>query len=182
MKTKRSKLRTRKIAVSAMMSALGVVVMALGSVIEVMDLTAVAIASFFVFFAVIEMGECFPYMIYAVTGVLSLMLLPDKFAAVCYLLFGGIYPVLKRYFEMLHKIPSWILKFVYFNIILTAVIWLSLKVLKTDPDEMGFSAVLYLLGNVTFFMYDIAVTKIITLYLMKLRDRFRIGRYFENKH
>lgn len=55
MNRKESVMRTRKLAVSAMLSALGVVILYLGSVINVLDLTMVAIASLFVFFAVIEL-------------------------------------------------------------------------------------------------------------------------------
>lgn len=49
MNRKESVMRTRKLAVSAMLSALGVVILYLGSVINVLDLTMVAIASLFVF-------------------------------------------------------------------------------------------------------------------------------------
>ena len=51
------------LAVSAVLSALGIVVMLLGTVISVLDLTMVAIASIFVFFAIIEMGKPYHYLI-----------------------------------------------------------------------------------------------------------------------
>ena len=162
-----------------MLSAFGVVVLALGAIIEIMDLTTVAVASLCVFFAIIEMGSPFQYFVYFATGFLSLILLPDKFAAIAYILFGGIYPVLKRIFERFPKILSWTAKILYFNLILTAIIWLSLNILKISGDDIGFSIAVYILGNVTFVLYDIAMTMLISFYLFKLRDRFRIGRYFE---
>ena len=45
MNRKESVMRTRKLAVSAMLCALGVVILYLGSVINVLDLTMVAIAA-----------------------------------------------------------------------------------------------------------------------------------------
>ena len=178
MKRKTTQVRTVKVAVAAMLSALGVVVLAIGSIIEVMDLTMVALASIFVFFAVIELGRPYPLLIYAVTSILSLLLLPNLFAAVLYLLFGGIYPILKQWLERRRPLISWLGKAVYFNAVLTAVVLLSLYLLHVE--DTGFTVAYYLLGNITFFLYDVAMTKLITLYFFRLRSRLRIEKYFRN--
>lgn len=182
MNRKESVMRTRKLAVSAMLSALGVVILYLGSVINVLDLTMVAIASLFVFFAVIELGTPFQYLIYAVTALLSMFLLPDKFAALTYLLFGGIYPVFKAMFERLHYVISWILKFSFFNTVLSVIVAVSVYIMHIEDSEVGFTVGLYVLGNVTFLLYDIATTQLITLYLVKLRQRFRVDKYFDRQN
>lgn len=182
MNRKESVMRTRKLAVSAMLSALGVVILYLGSVINVLDLTMVAIASLFVFFAVIELGTPFQYLIYAVTALLSMFLLPDKFAALTYLLFGGIYPVFKAMFERLHYMISWILKFSFFNTVLSVIVAVSVYIMHIEDSEVGFTVGLYVLGNVTFLLYDIATTQLITLYLVKLRQRFRVDKYFNRQN
>ncbi len=162
-----------------MLSALGVVVLYLGSVIEVLDLTTVAVASMMIFFAVLEMGNPFPYLIYFVTSILSMLLLPSKFGAVFYLLFGGIYPILKSFMERLPRLLAWILKFVYFNAVMTLVIAASLYLFHVEDTDVGFNLAFYGLGNATFFLYDIASTRLITLYLYKLRKRLRLEKYFE---
>lgn len=182
MNRKESVMRTRKLAVSAMLSALGVVILYLGSVINVLDLTMVAIASLFVFFAVIELGTPFQYLIYAVTALLSMFLLPDKFAALTYLLFGGIYPVFKAMFERLHYVISWILKFSFSNTVLSVIVAVSVYIMHIEDSEVGFTVGLYVLGNVTFLLYDIATTQLITLYLVKLRQRFRVDKYFNRQN
>ena len=86
--------RTKRIAVCAMLSALGVVVLGIGSVLSVMDISMAVIASLFCIFAVIEYGGAAPWLVFLVTGVLSL-LLPQKAPAAMYLLFFGYYPILK---------------------------------------------------------------------------------------
>ena len=68
--------KTRRLTVCAVLCALNLVIMYFGSVIEVLDLTASVVASLACVFAVIEMGGRWPWLIYAVTGVLSLVLLP----------------------------------------------------------------------------------------------------------
>ncbi len=165
------------LAVSAVLSALGIVVMLLGTVISVLDLTMVAIASIFVFFAIIEMGKPYHYLIYFTTSMLSVLLLPDKLSALLYIVFGGIYPMLKRVFEKLPVILSWVLKAVYFNAVLLGTT-LGAKYLF-GIDEEGLTLMLFVVGNVAFFMYDIAMTKLITYYLLGLRKKFRIEKYFK---
>ncbi len=177
MKKKNVRGSTKSIAAAAMLSALGVIVMLIGSVISTLDLTMVAIASVFVFFAVLEMGSPYQYLIYAVTALLSLLLLPDKFSAFLYLIFGGIYPILKQKLEKLPKLLRRILKTVYFNAVLFAMIFGAKYLFGIDED--GLTIVLFALGNAAFFLYDVAMTKLITYYLLALRRKLRIEKYFK---
>jgi hypothetical protein len=86
----------KRVALSAILCTLGVLFLYIGSVLEILDLTMGALASVIVIFSVIEMGGKSPYLIYAVTSVLSLLLLPNKFPAFLYFAFAGIYPILKE--------------------------------------------------------------------------------------
>ena len=165
------------LAVSAVLSALGVVIMLLGTVISVLDLTMVAIASIFIFFAVLEMGSPYQYLIYATTSLLSVLLLPDKFSAILYMMFGGIYPILKQKLERLAGVVSWIIKAVYFNAVIVAAVLGAKHLFGIDEEEL--TLILFAVGNVAFFMYDIAMTKLITYYLLGLRKKFRIEKYFK---
>ena len=116
---------------------------------------------------------------YLVTAVLSLLLLPSKFAAGTYLLFGGIYPVLKNLFEKLHYAVAWVLKLSYFNTILSILLAASLFLFHVEDPDMGFNLLTYGLANLTFILYDRATSLLVTMYLVKLRKRLRIGRFFE---
>ena len=176
------KMKTRKLAFSAMLSALGVVILYLGAVVEMLDLTTVAVASVFVFFAVIELGSPYQYLIYAVTSVLAILLLPDKLSGAAYLLFGGIYPILKSFFERRRRVLSWFLKFVYFNIVLALLIASAVFLFHLEEYNTVYCTFLFALGNFTFLMFDILATNLIRAYIFKLRDRFRIGRYFDEKN
>lgn len=170
--------KTGKMTFSAILSALGVIILYLGSVINVLDLTAVALASFFVFFAVMELGMPYQYLIYAVTSVVSLILLPDKFGGAVYLLFGGIYPIIKEKLEQLNRGLAWVLKLIYFNAVLTALIFVSIYVLHIDNAELVFSLMMYFLGNITFVLYDFATTLMVTAYVVKYRKKLKIEKYF----
>lgn len=170
-------LKTKYITVSAMLCALGVVLLSLGSLIEVLDLSTAVIASMLCIYAVIEMGKGYPWMIWLVTSILSLILLPLKTPALFYAFFAGFYPILKEKLEKLSRPISILLKLVVFHASL-ALIFLVLKLfLPAMLETYGMwwmPFVLYGLLLVCFVVYDIALTRLITFYLLRFRKYFRI--------
>lgn len=180
MKRKSSFGKTKKLALAAMLCALGVVLLYIGAIVEVMDLTMVALASLIVFFAVLEMGNPYPYLIALATGFLSMILLPNKFAALLYCFFGGLYPIVKAYIERLPTLLVYLMKIVYFNLLLTGMVWVTVYLMHIEDSGFGFTIGFYALGNLAFFLYDVASTKLITLYLTSLRQRLRVDKYFQN--
>lgn len=145
-----------------------------GSLIEVLDLSMAALASMLVIFAVIEIGGIYPYAIYAVTGVLAVILLPVKVPAVYFLLFSGYYPIIKEKFERFSRVLEWILKIVCFNIALSAFMLVSKYVLMLSNEIDLFAVIIYVFGNGVFVLYDVALTRLIRFYIVKLRKRFKI--------
>ena len=167
--------RTKRLAVCAMLSALGVVVLGIGSVISVMDISMAVIASLFCIFAVIEYGGAAPWLVFLVTGVLSL-LLPQKAPAAMYLLFFGYYPILKEKLEKHRKSVAWLLKEAVFQVALVIMLLLYHFVFMAPGANIPWTMYVFLalLAEIVFPIYDIALTRLITLYLFRLRKRFRI--------
>ena len=166
--------RTKRIAICAMLSALGVVVLGIGSMISVMDISMAVIASLFCIFAVIEFGGSAPWLVFLVTGVLAL-LLPQKAPAMMYLLFFGYYPIIKEKLEKLPKVTAWILKEAIFQVVLVAMLLLYHFVFMasgTTPWTMY--VLIAVIAEIVFPIYDFALTRLITLYIYHLRKRFRI--------
>ncbi len=168
--------KTRMLTVCAMMSALGVVTLYLGSLIEVIDISMAVIASLFVIFTVIEYGGVAPWAVYAVTGILSGVLLPNKFPVAMYIFFFGFYPILKEKIEKLDsKIWQWVIKELVFNVCLVILMFVARWLLFFEAEIMTVIwAVFFLLANGTFVIFDIALTRLISLYVFKLRRKFRI--------
>ena len=173
MKKNTSSKQTKRIATCGILCALGVICLSVGSLIEVMDLSMIMIASFCIVFAVIEMGTRWAWLIWAGTAVLSLLLLPNKLAAVLYLM-GGMYPIAKAAFEKLHPAVSWILKFSAFNTIQLFFLLIAQKIFGMTGADYSFAAGPILFNNLVFFVYDITLTVFITFYLVKLRRRLKI--------
>ncbi len=166
--------RTRRLTMGAMFTALGVILLWLGAVVEVLDLSLAAIASLLTVLGVIEFGGGFPWLVWLATSALSLILLPSKFPALLYLLFAGVYPMAKAIFERRHYILAWVLKLSFFNTGLLFLIAICTWVLKLPDTGLGFTVVTFAVANLTFVLYDIALGRLILLYMFKLRPRLRL--------
>lgn len=169
--------KTKCIAVCATLSALGVTILWLGAVIDVLDMTAAMFASILVVIPVTEYGKYWPWLTYGVTSAIAFLILPNKLPAIIYLL-AGYYPAVKRRFERLRKIPALIGKFGFFNVVLTVIVifchfFLPNVDLSLIPGLSNAWAyvVLYACGNFTFFLYDLMLSRIIVLYILRLRDK-----------
>jgi len=170
-----AKNNTKRLAVSAILSALGVVLLSLGAVLQVMDISMAVIASLCVTVAVIEYGKAAPWLIYAATGALSLILIPTNSAAAMYILFFGFYPIIKEKLEKRKRAVSWILKEAVFNIAMAVMLVASKLLLTAGASEPWYFYLIFaVLAEIAFPLYDIALTRMITLYIFKLRSKFKI--------
>lgn len=165
---------TRALTVSAVLCALGVILLALGSLLQILDITMAALASFLVIFAVIELGGKYPFLIYVITALLSMLLVPYKTAPLMYLCFAGYYPLLKAVLEgHLPKLWSWVLKIVAFNAALALTLFLAIKMFAAFTVTEVWYYYLLPAFTLVFVIYDIALTRVITAYLLRWRQRFR---------
>jgi len=178
-KKKSSAYTTKKLTICAMLAALGVVLLYLGSLIEILDISIAVIASLLCIIAVIEYGGSAPWMIYAITAILSLLLLPNKTPAYFYTVFFGFYPILKEKLEKTKKVVSWILKEVIFNICLTLMIIAVLFFFLSEDNMLRnplYIAIVVILAEGVFILYDIALTRLISFYIFNLRKKLKFKK------
>lgn len=174
-KESKSYVRAKRLAFAALLSALSFVLMYAGALSGVFDLCAVVGGALCCAFAVIEMGGMWPWLVCSVTGALSLLLLPDKFVALEYIALGGIYPILKSYFERFPKALSWVAKIASLNVMLTVCLVLAKYLLGIQEEWVSINLVVYLVCNVFFVIFDYALTVFISYYLTRLRHRIKIN-------
>ena len=159
-----------------MIAALSTVILYFGSFIEVLDLSMAVIASLMTTVMVIEYGKSAPWCVFGVTSLLSLLLLPQKFPALIYLLFFGYYPIIKAYIERIRKrFVCWIIKIGIFAVATALLLFLSkLLLLEVDmPASTVMSALFVALCALMLILYDLALTRMITYYIVRLRHRFK---------
>lgn len=175
---KNNKNKIKKITLSAILSAAAFIILLLGSFIEVLDLSCAALAGFVVVIAVIEIGGYFPLLIYAVASVSSILLLPNKLPALLFCAFAGFYPILKAAFERRHPAVAWVLKFSAFNLCLIIASFFSKYFIAEEISLFNIKFFVFLVANFVFLLYDICMSKIILLYLVKIRFVLKLDGYF----
>ena len=168
--------KTKKLAFSGIMTALCVVILFMGSFFSTIDLSMSALAGILLILAVIEAGDKCAWGIFCASSVLALILIPSKLVVAFFILFMGWYPIAQRTLEKLPSFLSWCVKIAVFNLFLTAIILVANFVLRLPESDFSFSLALYAVGNVTFVIYDIAISRLITLYLIKLRKILKLNK------
>ena len=169
--------RTKYVTVSAMLSALGVLFLELGSLVEVLDISVAVLASILCVYAVIEIGGAFPWLIWTVTSILGFLLVPQKTPVLFYAFALGFYPIIKEKLERCSRVLCYILKLIVFHVCLgvtVLVMWLFFPAMLAMENLTWMPIALYGLCLVFFVLYDLLLTRMITFYLLRLRNRFRI--------
>jgi len=194
---KKTAVNLRRLTLAALLSAAGCVILLAGSLVDVLDLSCAALASLVIVLARIELGQAYSLGAYGVISVISLLLFPTKFVGLAFFAFFGFYPIIKAAFERRHPAVSWVFKFSAFYISVFAVYMLGKYLFNLPdfsgsllPDEIfgvavpqvvtgGQIAILGLIVlGVMFLLYDIALSRIIMLYIVKLRKLLKLKPYF----
>ena len=157
------------------MVALGTVLMRLGVMIEVLDLTVCALVSLMVVFIYLEIGSYYPWLVWICTTIAT-ALTGAGIVAVEYFLVFGIYPLLKSYVERLPK-WSWILvKLAFINSIIWILFLISEYILGMNffgEETPVMVVVVYVLMNVAFIAYDLFLTTMVRFYYIKVRPKIK---------
>ena len=166
---------TKKISICAMLASLGVVILYIGSLVELLDISVACIASFIILFCVAELGYACSFSVYAVISILSFLILPNKWVAAYFAFFFGIMPITKKIYEKTGKIISWILKLLTFNAELFAFyfIFSALDFFeKTEFIGIMLIAALIML-NIVFVLVDIVYGRFRAIYDVRFGHRIR---------
>ena len=162
---------SRRVAAGGVLAAGSLALLWLACVAPSGRLGLAAVAGLFPVASVLTAGKAAGYLCWAASGILGLILMPDKGIALIYLVFFGLYPVVKGQIESLRRQAlEWLLKLACFNGVLTLLLLafrpLFLPALPQWLSE-GFVP-LYLVGNVVFVIYDIGLSRLIGLLYHRL--------------
>lgn len=149
----------RRMAVCAMMAALGVVLMALGALLELGMYACPMFAGLCFLVIGQSYGRRYHTMVYLVSVVLCIMLVPNAEENLMFAGFFGWYPILRPALQRLPKALAWLCKLTVFNAVVIAIEWLVMTLLVPETLGGGLMWVLLVLGNVTFILYDILIPR-----------------------
>ena len=141
-----------------MLAAAAVVLMCIGTIIPVATYAAPVLCMMVCQMVVKICGSRIAWAWYGVVTILSLLLAPDKEAAAVFLVLGY-YPIVKPKLDSMKW--KWFWKGLLFNGGILLLYWVLLNLIGVAALVQEFSgmgialtAVLLILGNVTFFMLD----------------------------
>lgn len=166
-----------------MMAALSVVLL-VPTVLDVFVYVLPAFAGVITMFCVIEMGKTWAFGVYAATAIITMLVIPNKEAAVLYTAFFGYYPIVKAIFESkLPKVLGYVLKFAVFNaavavsyILLVKVFGMPFNELMGIDDDAWWARfaipVMLVMGNLVFILFDFMLTRLVTVYLAVWQKKF----------
>ena len=146
------------IALGGMLAAAAVVLMCIGTIIPVATYAAPVLCMLVGQMVLKLCGSRTAWAWYGTVALLSLLLAPDKEAAAVFLALGH-YPILKPKLDRMKAKGFW--KALLFNGSILLLYWVLLKLIGVSQlvEEfsgigMAMTAVLLVLGNVTFFLLD----------------------------
>ena len=178
--------QSAKTAIGGMTAALSVVLM-LPTIMGLWTYALPAFAGILIMFTIIELDKKWATGIFVAVSILSLILLPNKEAAVFYMCFFGHYPVIKSLIEgkKIPRILEYIVKFIVFNLSVLSAGFIMVKIfgmplaelLGTEGETATWTQyalpITLAVGNVTFLLFDKLLTMMVTIYLIKWQKRFR---------
>lgn len=168
-----------KTALGAMSVALSVILL-MPTALELFVYALPALAGIITMFCVVELNKKWAFAVFTASAIISLVLVPNKEAAVLYAAFFGYYPILKALLENTKfKAVEYIFKFSVFNLSVFISYFLLIKVFGMPFEElMGtdeskwFIYVFPIMFNLMFIVYDLYLTKMYTLYIRVWQKKF----------
>ncbi len=160
--------KNSKITLSAMMAALAAAFMLL-SYFPYLTYAIPAIAGLFIMVTVIEIDCKWALASYLASAFL-VFLFAETESKLLFIGFLGYYPIIKALLERMKRpVLEWFIKFVVFNLSVIIDYYLLSALMGITVEDFGslgkYSIVILLaLGNITFVIYDIAVSRMAAVY------------------
>ncbi len=168
-----------KVSLGGIIAALSIVLMFLTSLLPFGTYAFPTLSGILLIIIVIEIGYPWAFSVYAAVAILSFLLLSDKEAALYYALFLGFYPIVKSFIERIRsRAIQYLIKFALFNACMIAAFYIGISLLSIPKESFELFGVylpwvFLILGNLFFTLYDIGVTKFVTIYLNKWHKKIR---------
>lgn len=159
-------MKNKNIALGGIFTATTVVVLYLSALLPTMRISLIAISSFMITILKIETKGKTAEMLYIASSILAFLLLPIKSIAFLYAVLFGLYSIVKYYIEKLRNVKKeWFLKLFFANIV-GILIYLVFRLVMMAEFQYVFY-ILLVAYNIAFIIFDIAYTKLITIYLIR---------------
>lgn len=158
-------------AVSGVFAALCVIIMFLGSVLELGMYASPLLAGVILMLIGQKYGRKWQFSMFVAVSLLCLILVPHMEANLMFIGFFGWYPIIRPTLHKLPKIPRAVSKLSVFNIAVILVEYLVITLFMPEVLTPWMIAVLLILANIAFVMYDMCMPRLEIL-MRRIGKRF----------
>lgn len=166
---------SKRVALNGILLALLVITMYLASLLPGLKTSLLILSSFYIAVVIIEFNVLNGWIFYMASSLLLLIILPNKLMLIPYVLFFGLYGIIKLYIEKINKIViEYVLKIVYFNVFFIPLIYFGGKIFFSNAIDKFPMWALILGLEVAFIFYDYMYTLFIRYYNQILKSKIKI--------
>lgn len=172
---------TKRLALCGVLAALSVALLFFGGVLPFASIACPVLASLVLIPVYAETGKKWSLIWFFAVAALAALIAPDKESAVLFAFFGY-YPMLRKLLNRLRpKAVQWIVKLAYCTAAVLAAYALMLFVFRLEALRAEFAqyetyllALLLVMANVTFAIYDVLIDRLEIVYHVKLRPKLKL--------
>ena len=151
--------QSRLAATCGMTAALSVVIMLVGGVLGLGMYVSPMIAGVCLLPIGRQFGRKYHALMWLAVSLLCFILVPNAEENLMYFALFGVYPLLRPMLQRMAPLRRWVCKLLYFNTVVVAVEALVILVLVPEVMPGWMTALLLILGNITFILYDFVIPR-----------------------
>jgi len=163
-------MKIKNTTLSALLVSLTIVLLALNTILPISTISILTVTSAIIPIAIIKTSVRNSILIYISSSLLGLLLLP-KDIVILYIMFFGIYGLIKFFIEKLNNLYFEIpLKIIFSSLVLLVYYFVFNSFINLSNIDLP----LYLIfigANIAFLIYDYALTMLISYYIEKINNR-----------
>lgn len=161
-------MKSKNIAESGILISLTMIILYATAFLPISTLSVLTISSCLTPICIIRNHVKNAFLVYTCSSILSLMIVPINIS-IAYILFFGIYGIVKYYIEKIHKLSYEIfLKLVTFNILFVITYYILMPILGINITLPYSLYIIWGFAQIIFLIYDYALTLIISIYWTKI--------------
>lgn len=163
-------MKSKELTVSAALTALTIVILYLNLLLPISTISILTLASALIPVALIRGSIKSSILVYISSSIIGFFILPINITLL-YVLFFGVYGIIKYFIEKINKLPLEIfLKIIFFNIILVLSIFVFNSFVTIEITKLPMT-LLFIVAQPVFLIYDYALSLLISFYLDRIHKR-----------
>ena len=163
-------MKAKEITLSAVLIALTLIILYLNLIFPISTISILTLASLLIPVALIRGSMKSAILVYISSSIIGFFLLPINIILL-YILFFGIYGIVKYFIEKIKNIPLEILlKLIIFNMIFFISFFLFKSFIAIQITKLPLG-IFWILAQVVFLVFDYALSLLITFYLERIHTK-----------